>query len=54
MYIAKSRDVICVILKINAIASTTIFAIIQVVISVSFLGHNNPVNSHKNKGINHI
>lgn len=47
MYIGKSRDVICVILKINAIASITIFAIIQVVISVSILGHNNPVNSHK-------
>lgn len=54
MYIGKSRDVICVTLKINAIASITIFAIIQVVISVSVLGHNNPVKSLKNKGINHV
>lgn len=38
MYIGKSRDVICVILKINAIASITIFAIIQVVISFQFWG----------------
>lgn len=29
-------------------AFTTIFTIIQVMISIFILGHNNPVNSHKN------
>lgn len=48
MYIGKSCDVICVLLKIYTIAFTIIYAIIQVIISISILGNNNPVNSCKN------